>query len=138
MPSFLPAILGAFALAAAAPLVGGCATTGSSSASSSASTAASTAASTMAIGDGTLGPGRYDLVVRGMSCPKCISNVDLQLKRIDGVANPKVDMKHGVVSVTVREGASPSRAEVARAIEDAGFTLVEIRAGAGAGAGAAP
>ena len=92
----------------------------------------------MAIGDGTLGPGRYDLVVRGMSCPKCISNVDLQLKRIDGVANPKVDMKHGVVSVTVREGASPSRAEVARAIEDAGFTLVEIRSGAGAGAEAAP
>lgn len=128
MPSFLPAILGAFALAAAAPLVGGCAAT----ASSSASPAASTAASTTAIGDGTLGPGRYDLVVRGMSCPKCISNVDLQLKRIDGVANPKVDMKNGVVSVTVREGASPSRAEVARAIEDAGFTLVEIRAGAGA------
>jgi copper chaperone CopZ len=128
MPSFLPAILGAFALAAAAPLVGGCAAT----ASSSASPAASPAASTTAIGDGTLGPGRYDLVVRGMSCPKCISNVDLQLKRIDGVANPKVDMKNGVVSVTVREGASPSRAEVARAIEDAGFTLVEIRAGAGA------
>jgi copper chaperone CopZ len=128
MPSFLPAIFSAFALAAAAPLVGGCAATGSSSASSS----ASPAASPVAIGDGTLGPGRYDLVVRGMSCPKCISNVDLQLKRIDGVANPKVDMKHGVVSVTVREGASPSRAAVARAIEDAGFTLVEIRAGAGA------
>jgi copper chaperone CopZ len=124
MPSFLPAIFSAFALAAAAPLVGGCAATASSS--------ASPAASPAAIGDGTLGPGRYDLVVRGMSCPKCISNVDLQLKRIDGVANPKVDMKDGVVSVTVREGASPSRAAVARAIEDAGFTLVEIRAGAGA------
>jgi copper chaperone CopZ len=62
-----------------------------------------------------------------MSCPKCISNVDLQLKRIDGVGEPKVDMKNGVVAITVREGAAPSRAAVASAIGDAGFTLVEIR-----------
>ena len=80
-----------------------------------------------AIGDGTLAPGRYDLVVRGMSCPKCISNVDLQLKRIDGVVDPKVDMKNGVVAITVRDGAAPSRAAVASAIGDAGFTLAEIR-----------
>lgn len=84
-------------------------------------------ASLAAIGDGTLAPGRYDLVVLGMSCPKCISNVDLQLKRIDGIVDPKVDMKHGVVSITVREGASPTRASVAAAIGDAGFTLTEIR-----------
>ena len=84
-------------------------------------------ASLAAIGDGTLAPGRYDLVVRGMSCPKCISNVDLQLARIDGVVDPKVDMKHGVVAITVREGAAPSRASVATAISDAGFTLTEIR-----------
>jgi copper chaperone CopZ len=80
-----------------------------------------------AIGDGTLAPGRYDLVVHGMSCPKCISNVDLQLKRIDGVADPKVDMKNGVVAIVVRHGAAPSRAGVAAAITDAGFTLAEIR-----------
>ena len=80
-----------------------------------------------AVGDGTLAPGRYDLVVHGMSCPKCISNVDLQLKRIDGVGEPKVDMKHGIVAITVRDGAAPSRAAVAAAITDAGFTLAEIR-----------
>ena len=80
-----------------------------------------------AVGDGTLAPGRYDLVVHGMSCPKCISNVDLQLKRIDGVGEPKVDMKNGVVAITVRDGAAPSRAAVAAAITDAGFTLAEIR-----------
>ena len=79
------------------------------------------------VGEGTLAPGRYDLVVRGMSCPKCISNVDLQLKRIDGVLDPKVDMKNGLVAITVREGAAPTRAAVASAIGDAGFTLVEIR-----------
>lgn len=120
MPSFLPSAFSAFTLAAAAALVGGCAATPESSSPSSASSPA-------AFGDGALEPGRYDLVVRGMSCPKCISNVDLQLKRIDGVVDPKVDMKNGRVVITVREGASPSRAAVARAIEDAGFTLAEIR-----------
>ncbi len=127
MSSFLPAILRAVALAAAVVFVGGCAAT-------SASSSASSAPSPAAIGDGALEPGRYDLVVHGMSCPKCISNVDLQLKRIDGVLDPQVDMKNGRVVISVREGASPSRAAVARAIEDAGFTLVEIRDSAAEGA----
>ena len=118
--------LGAVALTLAA-LPAGCASTQTAPSDRDASLAA--------IGDGTLAPGRYDLVVRGMSCPKCISNVDLQIKRIDGVGDPKVDMKNGVVSVTVREGASPSRAAVARAIEDAGFTLAEIRSAAADGGG---
>jgi len=110
--------LAAAALAAAA-LCAGCASTPT--------TASDRDASLAAVGDGTLAPGRYDLVVRGMSCPKCISNVDLQLKRIDGVVDPKVDMKNGVVAITVRDGAAPSRAAVASAIGDAGFTLAEIR-----------
>ena len=97
----------------------GCASTPNASARHDASLAA--------VGEGTLAPGRYDLVVRGMSCPKCISNVDLQLKRIDGVVDPKVDMRNGVVAITVRDGAAPSRAAVAAAIGDAGFTLAEIR-----------
>jgi copper chaperone CopZ len=110
--------LGAVALTLAA-LPAGCASTQTAPSDRDASFAA--------VGDGTLAPGRYDLVVRGMSCPKCISNVDLQLKRIDGVGEPKVDMKNGVVAITVRDGSAPSRAAVATAISDAGFTLTEIR-----------
>jgi len=110
------------ALVAALPLAAlsaGCASTSS--------TSSDRAGALAMVDDGTLAPGRYDLVVRGMSCPKCISNVDLQLKRIDGVLDTKVDMKHGVVAITVREGAAPARAAIASAISDAGFTLAEIR-----------
>lgn len=109
----------AIATLAVGTLVPGCASTPNASSDRNPSLAA--------VGDGNLAPGRYDLVVHGMSCPKCISNVDLQLKRIDGVSDPKVDMKHGIVAITVREGASPSRGAVASAITDAGFTLAEIR-----------
>lgn len=75
----------------------------------------------------TLAPGRYALVVLGMSCPKCISNVDLQLARIDGLRDAKVDMRHGLVTFSVPGPTQPSRAAVSQAILDAGFTLREIR-----------
>ena len=74
-----------------------------------------------------LTPGKYALVVFGMSCPKCISNVDLQLAKIAGVAHPKVDMKHGIVTIEVSGPEQPSREALFRAIGDAGFTLREIR-----------
>lgn len=75
----------------------------------------------------TLPAGRYALVVFGMSCPKCISNVDLQLGKITGVAHPKVDMKHGIVTIDVPGPTEPSRDAIFQAILDAGFTLREIR-----------
>jgi len=74
-----------------------------------------------------LTPGKYARVVFGMSCPKCISNVDLQLAKITGVAHPKVDMKHGIVTIEVIGPEQPSREALFRAIGDAGFTLREIR-----------
>jgi copper chaperone CopZ len=62
-----------------------------------------------------------------MSCPKCISNVDLQLARIAGVGDIAVDMKHGLVTLSVASGAEVSRDRLAAAVEDAGFTLRAIR-----------
>lgn len=79
------------------------------------------------IGPSTLANGNYRLVVRGMSCPKCISNVELQLARIPGITRPEVDMKNGVVTVKVDGNHQPSKESIAGAIADSGFTLVEIR-----------
>jgi copper chaperone CopZ len=79
------------------------------------------------IGPTTLTDGSYRLVVHGMSCPKCISNVELQLARIPGITRPEVDMKNGVVTVKVDGNHQPSKESIAGAIADSGFTLVEIR-----------
>jgi copper chaperone CopZ len=78
-------------------------------------------------GPASIGPGRYALEVLGMSCPKCISNVDLQLARIAGVGDIAVDMKHGLVTLSVASGAEVSRDRLAAAVEDAGFTLRAVR-----------
>lgn len=70
-------------------------------------------------------PSTLALVVHGMACPKCVSNADLQLLRLPGVSRVEIDMKHGLVLVRL-DGPPPSREALARAISDAGLTLVEI------------
>ena len=76
------------------------------------------------------GEGAYVLDVLGMSCPKCISNIDLQLARIPGVSGVQIDMKHGTVSLSVAAGTRVARAALNDAVEDAGFTLGGVRAAA--------
>jgi len=78
-------------------------------------------------GPDSLPDGRYTLVVHGMSCPKCISNVEMQLVRVGGVVRPEIDMKNGFVHIAVEGGSTPRRDAIASAITDSGFTLVEIR-----------
>jgi mercuric ion binding protein len=86
------------------------------------------AAASVDPGPAQLGPGRYALDVLGMSCPKCISNIDLQMARLAYVSNIQVDMQHGTVSFTVAEGGQVDRAALAGAVADAGFTLAGVRA----------
>lgn len=66
------------------------------------------------------------LVVHGMSCPLCANNVDKQLLRVEGVQDVIIDMGDGTVRVTFTEDKRPSRAQLARAIDQTGFTLVRI------------
>ena len=94
---------------------------------SCASTPSSSSSPAAIAGPASLSDGRYTLVVHGMSCPKCISNVEMQLTRIKGVTHPTVDMKNGFVRVDVEGGATPTKDAIANAIADSGFTLVEIR-----------
>lgn len=70
--------------------------------------------------------GTHTLVVRGMSCPKCVTNVDKQLARLAGVERATVDMKHGTVAIVVAGDRRPTAAQLAAAVEDAGFTLESI------------
>jgi copper chaperone CopZ len=65
------------------------------------------------------------LWVRGLSCPLCAHNIDQQLKRVPGVLTVNVDLGTGKV-VTTFEKNRPSAAELAAAVDAAGFTLARI------------
>lgn len=66
------------------------------------------------------------LVVHGMSCPLCANNVDSQLMDIQGVRSVDLDMGSGEVKVSFEQDATVTHAQLARAIERSGFTLVGL------------
>lgn len=68
------------------------------------------------------------LHIRGMSCPKCVTNAEIQLERLPGVSNASLDLGDGTFRIQVKPGAPVTRGNLARAIWVAGFTLVEIEA----------
>ena len=67
------------------------------------------------------------LTVHGLSCPLCSNNLTGQLKRIPGVEQVEIDLNSGEVSVTLAAGRSVSRWHFLRAVEQAGFTLKDVR-----------
>ncbi len=66
------------------------------------------------------------LKVRGMSCPKCANNITLKLKEIQGVEEVMINMGIGEVLIAFGDDPHPSRAQLASAIDQAGFTLESI------------
>lgn len=72
---------------------------------------------------------RATLLVYGMSCPLCATNVDQQLLTLPGVSTVNVDLSNGWVTVLLKDGAArPSKRDLARAIVESGMTIVDIQA----------
>lgn len=69
---------------------------------------------------------RAVLWVNGLGCPQCASNVDIQLLRLKGVEEAKVDLSTGKVTIAMAGPSRPSPAQLTHAVEDAGFTLAKI------------
>ena len=66
------------------------------------------------------------LNVKGMSCPKCVTNVDIQLARIPGVQKSSIDMSTGKVTVNFDPAKHVPRGALAKAVDDSGLTLASI------------
>jgi copper chaperone CopZ len=64
--------------------------------------------------------------LRGMACPQCSYNVDLQLKKVDGVEEVSVDMLTGKVQARLSPTTPPTREQLTKAIENTTFTLVRL------------
>ncbi|MEV7770708.1 cation transporter [Kitasatospora sp. NPDC086791] len=62
--------------------------------------------------------------VKGMTCGHCVTSVTAELTKLDGVTDVAVDLTSGTVTVTVDGTRSLADADVAAAIEEAGYDLV--------------
>ena len=67
------------------------------------------------------------LVVNGLGCPQCASQVDVQLVRLKGVTHANVDLSTGVVTISMSGDKRPSPHQLKEAVLDAGFTLVRVQ-----------
>ncbi len=65
----------------------------------------------------------YNVGVDGLGCPFCAYGIEKHLGQIAGVQKVDVDIKSGVVVVTLAEGAILDRDTAKRAVENAGFDL---------------
>jgi copper chaperone len=104
-----------------------CFTGVSCSSSDSAGTQAS--AKTPAISDQPLTTPTATLLVHGLSCPQCASNVDKQLLAVKGVQQVNVNLGNGQVVVLVSRDQPPTGAQLAAAVKKSGYTLVRIDPG---------
>ena len=59
--------------------------------------------------------------VKGMTCGHCVSAVSTEIGKLDGVADVQVDLATG--AVTVQSAAPLAPAQIAAAVEEAGYEL---------------
>lgn len=103
-----------------ASLLPGCATGGATADGSSSSHALSAYSDEPIAGNGAV------LWLKGMSCPLCATNVDKQLKRVEGVKSAAIDLGNGTVTLRLEGSTRPTPRRLAEAVRESGFTLEKI------------
>ncbi len=63
--------------------------------------------------------------VKGMTCGHCVNSVSAEIGRIAGVTGVRVDLADGAVTVT--STAPLAQADVAAAVDEAGYELTGAR-----------
>lgn len=65
----------------------------------------------------------YEIQVNGLSCPFCAYGIEKQFTALEGVEEIALDLKAGLLTVTMEEGAVLDQATANKAVEASGFTL---------------
>ncbi len=65
----------------------------------------------------------YQIQVNGLSCPFCAYGIEKQVTAIEGVEEIALDLKAGLLTVTMEEGAVLDQPTASKAVERAGFTM---------------
>ncbi len=71
-------------------------------------------------------PRQIVVTILGMSCPFCAYGVEQKLKKLEGVKELTVELKTGLATLTLEEGADISNEELQKTVEEAGFEVAKI------------
>ena len=67
------------------------------------------------------------IVVHGMSCPLCATNLRKKIMSLDGITAVYPDLDTGDVGVRYEAGKKPSYQQIEELVKQSGFTLVKIK-----------
>lgn len=65
----------------------------------------------------------YHVHVNGLACPFCAYGLERSLGKVDDVESVTVNLKTGLIQISVSDGATLDEATVREAVKDAGFTV---------------
>lgn len=65
----------------------------------------------------------YEIKVSGMTCGGCVNSVTKALKNLDLEAEVNVDLKEQLVRIK----STKSQAEILETIEDAGYSVLDVK-----------
>lgn len=71
-------------------------------------------------------PAIYHVHVNGLACPFCAYGLEKSFSRIDGVDSVSVNLKAGLIEISVKNDATLDETIVRERVEDAGFSLEGI------------
>ena len=72
------------------------------------------------------------MIVNGMTCPFCASNLEEHLAKIDGIERTSANLGTGRVLVQVASFGSGTEATLRKAVNESGFTVKRFEAPGGA------
>jgi copper chaperone CopZ len=64
--------------------------------------------------------------VNGMACPYCAFGMEKELKKVSGVDDVKIQLKEGIVFLSILKKDKPTKENLSSIITNAGFTPGEI------------
>jgi copper chaperone CopZ len=64
--------------------------------------------------------------VNGMACPYCAYGMEKELKKVSGIDDVKIQLKEGIVFLSILKKEKPSKENLSSIITNAGFTPGEI------------
>lgn len=67
--------------------------------------------------------------IKGLACPYCAYGMERELKKIAGVEDVEIELEEGMAYISTPVTQKPTKAGLAKIIEDAGFTAGEIAFG---------
>ena len=70
-------------------------------------------------------PTYVQIEVKGMVCSFCAQGIKKNISKLEAVDNVKVDLKKGVIIITIKDKVPLDLIEVRKIITDSGYQVVE-------------